>query len=383
MTTTINASTSSGLVNTADTSGVLQLQTASTAAVTIDASQNVGIGTTSPASYGKFVVFPANGVGASSQINSLTPACSGGGYPAVGYNLKATGTNDTYTALATDSTSLIQFYGDTMKFFTAASVTGGTNYTIAERMRIDSSGNVGIGTSSPTTAISIYRGAGNNAAIEFAGNGNTLGTTSMFVGQGTDTLGYVYQRANSALLFGTNNTERMRIDSSGNLLLGGTGTGGNLTISGKGSEGWAVKMLTPINSGTYNFINFCLSNTSQVGSIQSNGSTTSYNTSSDYRLKENIVPMIGALAKVTQLKPCTYKWKLDGSDGEGFIAHELAEVCPHAVSGEKDAVNADNTIKPQGIDTSFLVATLTAAIQEQQALITNLTTRLAALEGAK
>jgi hypothetical protein len=119
------------------------------------------------------------------------------------------------------------------------------------------------------------------------------------------------------------------------------------------------------------------------------GVSTTYNTSSDYRLKENIVPMTGALAKVSQLKPCTYKWKWNGSDGEGFIAHELAEVCPSAVSGEKDAIetyideegNEQTRIKPQGIDTSFLVATLTAAIQEQQATINALTARVVALEG--
>jgi hypothetical protein len=113
-----------------------------------------------------------------------------------------------------------------------------------------------------------------------------------------------------------------------------------------------------------------------VGTIQISGSSTSYNTSSDYRLKNTIAPMTGALAKVALLKPCTYKWNADGSDGEGFIAHELAEVCPQAVSGEKDAVDADGNIKPQGIDTSFLVATLTAAIQEQQAIIESLKARL-------
>jgi hypothetical protein len=90
--------------------------------------------------------------------------------------------------------------------------------------------------------------------------------------------------------------------------------------------------------------------------------------------------MTGALDKVALLKPCTYTWKADGLAGQGFIAHELAEVCPDAVSGEKDAVNADGSIKPQGIDTSFLVATLTAAIQEQQAIITDLKARVEALE---
>jgi hypothetical protein len=101
--------------------------------------------------------------------------------------------------------------------------------------------------------------------------------------------------------------------------------------------------------------------------------------------------MTGALAKVAALKPVTYKWNADDSAGEGFIAHELAEVVPDAVTGEKDAVetytdedgNEQTRPKYQGIDTSFLVATLTAAIQEQQQLITALTARVAALEGTQ
>jgi hypothetical protein len=106
---------------------------------------------------------------------------------------------------------------------------------------------------------------------------------------------------------------------------------------------------------------------SSVGSISVTTTATAYNTSSDYRLKNTIAPMTGALAKVAQLKPCTYKWNADGSDGEGFIAHELSEVMPHAVTGNKDAVDEDGNPKYQGIDVSFLVATLTAAIQELKA----------------
>jgi hypothetical protein len=104
-----------------------------------------------------------------------------------------------------------------------------------------------------------------------------------------------------------------------------------------------------------------------VGTITTTGTATSYVTSSDYRLKNSVAPMTDALAKVAQLKPVTYKWNADGSDGEGFIAHELAEVVPQCVTGEKDAVDADGNPKYQGIDTSFLVATLTAAIQELKA----------------
>jgi len=92
--------------------------------------------------------------------------------------------------------------------------------------------------------------------------------------------------------------------------------------------------------------------------------------------------MTGALAKVQALKPVTYKWKSNDSDAEGFIAHELAEVCPSAVVGTKDAVNENGDPNYQGIDTSFLVATLTAAIQEQQAMITALQADIAVLKGA-
>jgi len=92
--------------------------------------------------------------------------------------------------------------------------------------------------------------------------------------------------------------------------------------------------------------------------------------------------MTGALAKISALKPCTYIWKTDGSDGEGFIAHELAEVVPGCVTGDKDAVDADGNPVYQGIDTSFLVATLTAAIQELNAKVEAQAAEIAILKGA-
>ena len=93
--------------------------------------------------------------------------------------------------------------------------------------------------------------------------------------------------------------------------------------------------------------------------------------------------MTGALAKVAALKPCTYTWKLDGSNGQGFIAHELQAVIPDAVSGEKDAVEEDGTIKPQGIDQSRIVATLTAAIQELNAKVDAQAAEIDTLKGIK
>jgi hypothetical protein len=150
--------------------------------------------------------------------------------------------------------------------------------------------------------------------------------------------------------------------------------------------------LNAVYSGTYGIylegaagsstLQIFFAGATNVGSISTNGTITAFNTVSDYRLKEAVAPMTGALEKVAALKPVTYKWKVDGSDGQGFIAHELDEVVPGCVTGKKDAVDADGKPVYQGIDVSFLVATLTAAIQEQQALITALTTRITALEAA-
>jgi hypothetical protein len=242
------------------------------------------------------------------------------------------------------------------------------------------------GTSSSTTGQIFLRDASGNNTIQIYRSG---GGYNEF-----DSQSELHLRTESgAMRFSTANTEVMRIDTSGNIITGNTSVS-SINGGGGGSAFW--------NSGTNNIRRLQIGSNStgssqltswntpngEVGSIVVSGVSTTYNTSSDYRLKENIVPMTGALAKVSQLKPCTYKWKWNGSDGEGFIAHELAEVCPSAVSGEKDAIetyldeegNEQTRIKPQGIDTSFLVATLTAAIQELKAINDTLTARIEALE---
>ena len=150
----------------------------------------------------------------------------------------------------------------------------------------------------------------------------------------------------------------------------------HLWVTRSGGGGSTMNVGRTSSAGTGALIEWWY-NGSNNGTVSTNGSNTTYGTSSDYRLKENIAPMTEALATVAQLKPCTYKWKVDGSDGQGFIAHELQEVVPDCVTGEKDAVetylddegNEQTRIKPQGIDTSFLVATLTAAIQELKAIV--------------
>ena len=216
----------------------------------------------------------------------------------------------------------------------------------------------------------------------------------------------IFFPAADTIAFAEGGAEAMRIDSSGNLLVGTTTTGayqdGRLNvISTSSSPSACFKSIlstqatmfvwNSADSGTRKFAGFVVSGSpSEVGTITSTGSSTAYNTNSDYRLKHDIQPMTGALAKVAALKPVTYKWNADDSNGEGFIAHELQAVIPGCVTGEKDAVDAEGNPQYQGIDTSFLVATLTAAIQElkgindaQAQIITALTARVEALEGAQ
>ena len=256
----------------------------------------------------------------------------------------------------------------------AVTINGTTGLTANGSVFTDASGNVGIGTSSPGALLQLNRATG--ASDIRLSVGGTLYANIYASSSDTN----IFSVAANPLIFGTNNTERMRIDSSGNLLVGTTTPNGLITAQFDGLTKIGLSFNDTSTSGTTQAVVFRKSTTTQVGSIQTSTTATSYVTSSDYRLKESIAPITGALDKVQALKPVTYKWKIDGSDGQGFIAHELQAVVPDCVIGEKDAVDVDGKPVYQGIDTSFLVATLTAAIQEQQALITALTARITALE---
>ena len=246
--------------------------------------------------------------------------------------------------------------------------------------------NAGVGITSGT--LSTYVGYGAGSTITSGGKNSILGA---------------YNGNQGSLDIRTANNYIVLSDGDGNPRLCADGNSawripsGRITVNAatfsSGAQGYIEVEGDPANvrnlfasnntaagTGSVGFFAFKRNGTF-TGGIAQTDAATAYNTSSDYRLKENVASMTGALAKVSQLKPCTYTWKASGLASQGFIAHELAEVCPEAVTGEKDAVYEDGSIKPQGIDVSFLVATLTAAIQEQQALITTLTERITALEG--
>jgi hypothetical protein len=256
-------------------------------------------------------------------------------------------------------------------------------------------GNVGIGTSSPAAPLDVLTNS-SASGIAVRGRSDNISNIAFQSNNGATNYGQIQGRSTDLRIQGVSlpitffgaSSEWARINSSGQLLINRTGGLSGLVSGQIGSGALDIGIsLQAATAGNWGLA-FYNSGGSNVGTVTINSSSTSYNTASDYRLKEDVQPMTGALAKVAALKPVTYTWKNTGEADEGFIAHELQEVCPSAVTGEKDAFETytdedgveQTRPKYQGIDTSFLVATLTAAIQEQQAIITALTARVTALE---
>ena len=377
MSSTINAATSGGLISTGDTSGQLQLQTAGTTALTIDSSQNLGVGVT-PSSWATYKAIDILGYASFSSYNGNEADMSTNAYYNAGWKYKN-------TAAAT----LYQQDTGVHRWQYAASGTAGNAITWTQAMTLTASGNLGIGTTSPTygldvqgssnTSIRVYSPSYPSLRVHNSSTGTGNSDGLLIEMGGTDALIDNYEAGN--LKFATNNIEAMRIDSSGKLLVNTTSTigSGRLQVLAVSTNAAIDTQVAVDGSPVQNFRN---SAGSQQGYVIVNTSGTVYSTTSDYRLKNTVAPMTGALAKVALLKPVTYKWNVDGSDSQGFIAHELQAVVPECVTGEKDAVDENGNPKYQGIDTSFLVATLTAAIQELSTQVTELKAEVQALKGA-
>ena len=236
-----------------------------------------------------------------------------------------------------------------------------------------SGGNVGIGTSSPSYT------AANRTVLDINGTQESL----LAFSTGGAAKGYIYHNASTSIYwtegnrnmefglagtgymgFGTNNTERMRITSNGEVLMNTSSVYSNnytLQIATKSAGGILIRDV----SGNGVFQLFQTSSGTVIGSITHNGVNTSYNITSDYRLKQDLKDYSG-LDLVSAIKTYDYEWKSDKTRMYGVMAHELAEVIPYAVIGEKDGEQM------QGVDYSKIVPVLVKAIQELKAEIDQL-----------
>ena len=339
---------------------------ATSTAITIDASENVGIGT-SPSEL--------------LHIKSTT-ADTHLQVEAVGAGL------DARLHLYGNSTGVSQIrFGDEASINVGLLTYDHSDDSMAFRTNgalaatIDSGGNVGIGTASPATALHVEDSG--NPTITLTGSAGAYSSILDLVAAGAGASIIQTSGGIDALKFNTSAGERMRIDSSGDVLFGCTSIP-SATVYGAGFEEASAgrNVLNLSSSLTTNaYLAEFYNPNGRVGTIATSGSATAYNTSSDYRLKENILPIQGAADIVKAMQPVTYTFKADSTDWhDGFLAHELQELHPRAVTGSKDAVDEDGNPDYQGVDYSKLTPILTAALQEALNKIDALEARLTALE---
>jgi hypothetical protein len=345
----------------------------STSAVTITSSGNVGIGTASPASR----LEVSSGNPASSEVQRWS------------YN---TANPDFSLRLRQDvSSGLVKHVYDVVN-----------NATTYSNNLVLTNGNVGIGTASPEELLDI-RGAnrdetsaqynqviyststhGINRGGSIGLGGATNGTASITAfgaikgGKENDTAGNTagvlsfLTRVNGGPI-----TEKVRITSGGNVLVGNTVNDFNSRQVNYSTTSYTFHS---VRTGTGSEGHLVFSNgNGVVGSIFTSGTSTFYNATSDYRLKEDLQEVKG-LEKVEAIKVYDYKWKSDETRMDGVLAHELAEVLPYAVTGEKDEVDENGNDKMQAVDYSKIVPVLIKAIQEQQEQIKSLTEQVEALK---
>ena len=302
-----------------------------------------------------------------------------------------------------------QINGNTHQWFNSTATPVAGNSTVySQAMTLTSDGNLGIGTTTPNantgTALVVYNSTSPRIRLTNSTTGQTANDGSELSLFNSDL--YIENRESANTIFYNGGSEAMRIDASGTFFVGTTttsyfGAGAKTNINGggtcalvtttSGGAGYAAQYVHNTATTTNNaFISFGTEGTwTERGSITYNraGGLTVYNTTSDYRSKTVNGLVQNALSKVALLKPSTGRMNDAEYDIDFFVAHELQEVVPSAVTGEKDAVNEDSTPKYQMVDKSALIPLLTASIQElstlitaQQSTIQSLTARLTALE---
>jgi hypothetical protein len=280
----------------------------------------------------------------------------------------------------------------------------------AAAITIDASENVGIGTTTPVAPLTVRTADGGFTQLEPTGSVANATTTGLRLsGKAGEALRYVAIEcynggANNVnnMVFKTSNndvvTERMRIDYLGNVLVGTTTTYGKLTSTSTINGSWGSVSIgtnyaksSRVTSGA-GYVDFFYTGTGSTyaGYIYANGGTTTYATTSDYRLKENVVPMTGSIDRLKDLKPSKFNFIGEDKTVDGFLAHEAQAVVPECVHGTKDAMHPEvlytsddelpegvniGDVKEasapdyQGIDQSKLVPLLVASLQEAIARI--------------
>jgi hypothetical protein len=242
--------------------------------------------------------------------------------------------------------------------------------TDLERMRITSDGQLLVKATTSTFGpasgyMAGFTGTSAQSYISIARNGTNLDSDGLVLGVDTSTAN-ILLRENIPLAFYTNNSERMRIDSTGLVRINNTANAtytAQLNIVSPSTNNCAIHCRTNTSS-TQSQIIFGNSSNDAVGSITTNTLSTLYNTTSDYRLKTVIGKVIDAGSRIDLLEPIEYDWNTGGRT-RGFLAHKFAEVYPNSVNGQKDAVNKDGKPVYQSMQaaTSEVIADLIAEIQ--------------------
>lgn len=266
------------------------------------------------------------------------------------------------------------------------------------------SGNVVLTTGATLTSATLT-----SAALVRVGTSSTIsgGQEAVSVLCASNTGGAIVKLTTNANAYfaGYNASNLVTFNANGNNLLSGPDLGTNAGFSGArarfvnntdwagefynyaGGSGVNGAAVFRVDNTSNNLAGFCFGSATVIGSITTNGSSVAYNTSSDRRLKENIepVPANEGLALLAQLRPVTFEWISNPDLGEvmGFIADEVQQVVPQAVTGQPNAVDAQGNPVYQGLDLSKLVPVLTAALQEAVKQIDALTVRVAALEAKR
>ena len=337
----------------------------------IDSSGNVGIGTTSP-------VAPLT-------INDKATISFNSSDFALGHQLYYDSVSDRWERLTGNAGSaLYQTAGNVLFYRTTAGGATGDAVTPSESMRIDSSGNVGIGTTSPDHPLTVDGTSRHTDWMYGNANGKLYinddialnAGKKLYLDGGSNT--YLHQASADVMAFITDGSERMRIDSSGHLLVGKTAA----AVATQGTEirsngeffstiGNAVTTLHVYSTaGAYRFY--------VTGAGQIHATSTSISSLSDERLKENIVDLETGLSEVMALQPRRFDWKNgDKTNVAGFIAQEVETVLPDLIDGFKDESIED----AKGVRMGDMLPTLVKAIQEQQTIIDDLKSRIETLEG--